>query len=309
MFLNDWEGHRLHEEYYNQLVIKRISFIVINSFYSLFYIAFFDQRQEYTQDNTLRLEALRMQLVILFLMAIIYQNIMEIFCPVYCPKIVRKCNNCCSKKKHRRHVNKEQNEEYQELIASQTETELTEWNMSDVLKQSELSISPDVLDNTAEIVVLHGYVTLFIVVFPLMPLLAVINNFVELKVDKYNLLNTQRPVPTAAAGLGVWTKVLTVFAVVAIYSNLALLTFKTDVVTDFLKSTVGHSHAENETMIEDQITFFFVTSTLCLFVVIGIRMCIPPVSESTADDIARQEVCQRELTKISRKLRSEEIQK
>eukprot|EP01084_Bolivina_argentea_P252694 424213_1 len=28
-WLNDWEGHRLQEQYYNQLVIKRISFIVI----------------------------------------------------------------------------------------------------------------------------------------------------------------------------------------------------------------------------------------------------------------------------------------
>lgn len=308
--MNDWEGHRLHEEYYNQLVVKRISFIVINSFYSLFYIAFFDQRREYVNDKTVRLKALRMQLVILFFMAIVYQNIMEIFCPVYCPKIVRKCKNCCSKKKHQRRQRSNQtNEEYTELIVNNNKKEdegLTKWNMDDILEQSELSISPDVLDNTAEIVVLHGYVTLFIVVFPLMPLLAVINNFVELKVDKYNLLHTQRPVPTAAAGLGVWTKVLTVFAVVSIYSNLALLTFKTDVVTDWLHSAVGHNHAENETLLEDQLTFFFVTSTLCLFVVIGVRMCIPVISEETANDIARQEVCQRELTKISRKLEETE---
>ena len=42
--LNEWEGHRLQQEYYNNLVIKRIIFIVFNLFYSLFYIAFIDDR-------------------------------------------------------------------------------------------------------------------------------------------------------------------------------------------------------------------------------------------------------------------------
>ena len=96
--LNEWEGHRLQQEYYNNLVIKRIIFIVFNSFYSLFYIAFIDNRTDY-EDNTVRLEALRMQLIILFFMAIIYQNSLEILFPMCLPKI-KVCFSCISCRIH-----------------------------------------------------------------------------------------------------------------------------------------------------------------------------------------------------------------
>eukprot|EP00485_Elphidium_margaritaceum_P000580 CAMPEP_0202702860 /NCGR_PEP_ID=MMETSP1385-20130828/15788_1 /ASSEMBLY_ACC=CAM_ASM_000861 /TAXON_ID=933848 /ORGANISM="Elphidium margaritaceum" /LENGTH=177 /DNA_ID=CAMNT_0049360597 /DNA_START=137 /DNA_END=667 /DNA_ORIENTATION=+ len=120
VILNEWEGHRLEEEYYNQLVIKRISFVVISSFYSLFYIAFVDDREAY-QDNSVRLEALRMQLIVLFLMALLYQNTLEIFCPVCCPRISTACSNCCScdPKQKRKHTTHEQMmRETKELIAA-----------------------------------------------------------------------------------------------------------------------------------------------------------------------------------------------
>jgi hypothetical protein len=41
--------------------------------------------------------------------------------------------------------------------------------------------------------------------FPLLPLLAIINNNVELKLDGYKLLKVfQRPAPTPASSIGVW---------------------------------------------------------------------------------------------------------
>ena len=63
--LNAFEGHRLQQEYYDSLVIKRITFIIVNSFNSLFYIAFYDTKYENEQGDTdkLRLQALRIQLV------------------------------------------------------------------------------------------------------------------------------------------------------------------------------------------------------------------------------------------------------
>ena len=70
--LNEWEGHRLQQDYYNNLVIKRIVFIVFNSFYSLFVIAFFDDA--YGSDDKARLVALRTQLLTLFGTAIVINN-------------------------------------------------------------------------------------------------------------------------------------------------------------------------------------------------------------------------------------------
>ena len=78
----------------------------------------------------------------------------------------------------------------------------------DIDKQIFLPQSPNVLDNMAEIVVQYGYITLFFMVFPLMPLLAVLNNFFEQRVDLYSLIHSRRAVPFAAKGIGVWKNVL-----------------------------------------------------------------------------------------------------
>lgn len=88
--LNEWEGHRLEQDYYNNLVIKRIIFIVFNSFYSLFYIAFFDDNPIYDTDRT-RLMAVRTQLITLFLMALFLQNTLEILFPWLGEKIKTFC--------------------------------------------------------------------------------------------------------------------------------------------------------------------------------------------------------------------------
>jgi hypothetical protein len=48
-----------------------------------------------------------------------------------------------------------------------------------------------------------GYVTLFVIAFPLAPLLAFLNNLIGIRVDSYKLLfMTQRALPKAAADIG-----------------------------------------------------------------------------------------------------------
>ena len=90
--LNEWEGHRLQQEYYNNLVIKRIIFIVFNSFYSLIQIAFLDPRyndnlKTKRENDIIRLKAVQTQLITLFVMAIILQNSLEILFPWLANKI------------------------------------------------------------------------------------------------------------------------------------------------------------------------------------------------------------------------------
>lgn len=48
-----------------------------------------------------------------------------------------------------------------------------------------------------------GYASLFVVSFPLAPLLALLNNYFEIRVDSFKLLhNTSRPVPRKAQDIG-----------------------------------------------------------------------------------------------------------
>ncbi|ETO13547.1 Transmembrane protein 16C [Reticulomyxa filosa] len=149
----------------------------------------------------------------------------------------------------------------------------------DVWQQVKKSPSPSVLDNTAEIVVLHGYVVLFIVVFPLMPVLLITNNLLEYRVDFYNLIESRRPIPFASNGIGVWKPVLSSFNVVAIFSNMALVTWRTSTVKD----TFGNGN-------HWLWGFFFTSCLTLLFVHFIITYSTPDMSDETTEALKRQEV-------------------
>jgi anoctamin-10/anoctamin-7 len=54
-------------------------------------------------------------------------------------------------------------------------------------------------------VVQFGYVTLFVVAFPLAPLAALVNNVFETRVDSFKLLKlTRRPEPRGAYNIGIY---------------------------------------------------------------------------------------------------------
>eukprot|EP00494_Astrolonche_serrata_P020216 UN20434 len=75
----------------------------------------------------------------------------------------------------------------------------------DILDSAENSLlppeSPSKLDNIVEIFIQYGYVTLFALAFPLTPLLAFINNLLEIYIDSYKLVTYRRPFPKANIGM------------------------------------------------------------------------------------------------------------
>eukprot|EP01083_Nonionella_stella_P083763 231668_1 len=298
--LNEWEGHRLQQDYYNNLVIKRIIFIVFNSFYSLFYIGFWDDNPLY-DDNEVRLEAIRTQLVTLFLMALFLQNTLEVLFPLI--------GSTIKEWKHRKeHVawlhdydqdinddagSSPQGKAVLLQAGAKKHTRRKGSNIQilrDIHDQMQLSPMPDVLDNTAEIVVLHGYIMLFVIIFPIMPLLALINNYMEIRVDFYNLITAQRPIPLSAAGLGVWKTVMSCFNIIAVFSNLAIITFRTSLITNLLRD-FGDQY--NTTV---NLTIFYFCSALgLLFIIFLIRFAVSDYSANTREAIARQNACEKHL--------------
>lgn len=76
----------------------------------------------------------------------------------------------------------------------------------------------------AELAVQFGYITLFVVAFPLAPLLALANNYVEFRSDAFKLLTQmQRPVPRGAEDIGSWQAVFTTISCIAAVTNSALV--------------------------------------------------------------------------------------
>jgi Calcium-activated chloride channel len=79
-------------------------------------------------------------------------------------------------------------------------------------------------DDYAEMIVQFGYVTLFVVSFPLAPLLAFISNYVEIRADALKILTQMsRPRPSGAEDIGTWHTILETMGKFSVISNLGAL--------------------------------------------------------------------------------------
>lgn len=95
----------------------------------------------------------------------------------------------------------------------------------------EKAVYESTFDDYAEIAVQFGFVTLFVTAFPLAPVLALLNNYVEIRVDAAKLtLETQRPFPYGAEDIGTWATVFDVVSRIGIITNTAIVVFLTDII-------------------------------------------------------------------------------
>jgi hypothetical protein len=81
-------------------------------------------------------------------------------------------------------------------------------------------------DDFNEMIIQYGYVALFAPAYKLAPVLALINNVVEIRVDAMKLCHaTQRPFWTSMADIGSWFTVLNILGFVAIITNSSMIAF------------------------------------------------------------------------------------
>lgn len=71
-------------------------------------------------------------------------------------------------------------------------------------------------------VVQFGFITLFSLAFPLAPLLALLNNVMEVRLDAIKMLRfVRRPVGMRARDIGVWHSIMTVVTRIAVASSVS----------------------------------------------------------------------------------------
>jgi len=104
--------------------------------------------------------------------------------------------------------------------------------------QYEQSQYESTFDDWDEIVIQYGYIVLFVVAFPIAPLLALINNWFENKVDSKKLIAYyRRPLPKGAADIGMWFSILNVVSWVAVITNVGIIVFETEQFEGYRLST------------------------------------------------------------------------
>lgn len=90
-------------------------------------------------------------------------------------------------------------------------------------------------EDYAEMMVQFGYASLFATSFPLAPLMALANNYLEIRVDSHKLCsNSRRPDPRSAEDIGTWELVLQVLAYIAVLTNGLLMCFTAHKLSHYL---------------------------------------------------------------------------
>ncbi|KAE9351470.1 hypothetical protein PF008_g5918 [Phytophthora fragariae] len=264
--LNNWENHRTESRYQSHLILKVFSFRFVHVFASLYYYSFAPQAsspstdgESTTSDGMVRVA---IQLASFMVTGQIWKNVMETLYP-----FVRRRLNARAKKRA-------SNEQFnQSTVFSGAGTAATaprvpnrhrgslttctklapETVMSThaVIHEQCVRLEQasdraweeaglkhyDTFEDYTEMLVQFGYVSFFSLAFPLAPLLALLNNVLELRTDAFKLCHTrQRPLAHKASGIGVWLHVLQVMSVLAVLTNCFNLAYSTSLLERALPS-------------------------------------------------------------------------
>ncbi|KAE9332289.1 hypothetical protein PF008_g15013 [Phytophthora fragariae] len=219
--LNDLENHRTDAEYENYLVIKVFLFQFCNSFASFFYIAFVKRAAEgsclYEDDC---MSELRDQLLTLFLIRIVVGNTTEVAIPYL-------------KYRYQLFAERKAVDGVTDGVAKETGEEKSGHNYIEEQAKLVPYESNEAFEDYNEMVIQYGFINLFVVAFPLTPLLALANNMLEVHVDAVKLCFVhRRPFPHPAKDIGVWFYILRFMTYIALGTNSALILWTSDLFED-----------------------------------------------------------------------------
>ncbi|CAI4229657.1 unnamed protein product [Auanema sp. JU1783] len=226
--LNDWENHRTTSEHQNAMIIKIFAFQMVNSYTSLFYIAFVRPEHHGFQSNGLfglgeeykdscSGSTCSMMLAVQLITNLVLKPIPKFVNDIVIPFLMLVYRKSKMKKKISEEVESQNYE---------TNFLMREW------------VKPDpgqfTLWEFNEKIILFGNTMMFAALFPLAPLISLIIGLVDLRIDAHRLLwFNRRPLPSAANGIGIWLPVLFFLQYAAIMTNAFIIAFTSDFCSNF----------------------------------------------------------------------------
>ncbi|XP_037616731.1 anoctamin-6 isoform X2 [Sebastes umbrosus] len=219
IWITDFELPRTKTDYENSLTLKMFLFQFVNYYSSCFYIAFAKgkavgypgepvyllgkYRNEECDPGGCLIE-LTTQLSIIMGGKAIWNNIQEVLLPWVKNLIARYFTRVTSEKV------------------------IPRWEQDYGLQPlSKLGLFHEYL----EMVIQFGFVTLFVASFPLAPVLALVNNLFEIRVDAWKITTQfRRIVPEKAQDIGAWQPILQGIAILAVATNAMIIAFTSDMI-------------------------------------------------------------------------------
>ncbi|XP_005637010.1 anoctamin-6 isoform X5 [Canis lupus baileyi] len=219
IMITNFELPRTQTDYENSLTMKMFLFQFVNYYSSCFYIAFFKgkfvgypgdptywlgkYRNEECEPGGCLLE-LTTQLTIIMGGKAIWNNIQEVLLP-WIKNLIGRYHT-----------------------ASRTEKKSPRWEQDYHLQlMGKLGLFYEYL----EMIIQFGFVTLFVASFPLAPLLALVNNILEIRVDAWKMTTQyRRMVPEKAQDIGAWQPIMQGIAILAVVTNAMIIAFTSDMI-------------------------------------------------------------------------------
>ncbi|XP_029289657.1 anoctamin-3 isoform X2 [Cottoperca gobio] len=260
--LTNLEHPRTESEWENSFSLKMFLFQFVNLNSSTFYIAFFLGRfagrpGKYNKlFNRWRLEEchpsgclidLCLQMGVIMFFKQIWNNFMELGYPLL--------QNWWSRRKMKRLGGGGQNVE--------NKAQLPQWDKDWNLQPMN---AHGLVDEYLEMVLQFGFTTIFVAAFPLAPLLALLNNIIEIRLDAYKFVTQwRRPLPARATDIGIWHGILEGIGVLAVITNAFVIAITSDYIPRFVYAfkygpcmDKGHHH-------EDECLRGYMNSSLSVF--------------------------------------------
>ena len=93
----------------------------------------------------------------------------------------------------------------------------------------QLAETRDVFAEYLEMVIQYGFVTIFVAAFPLAPLLALVNNLLEMRLDSFKFVaQLRRPIGFKSKDIGIWSDILAAVGKIAVVCNAYIIAFSSD---------------------------------------------------------------------------------
>ncbi|KAM3958420.1 anoctamin 8 white walker [Aphomia sociella] len=299
-WLNDKENYRLETKYENHLIVKIALFQFVNSFMSLFYIAF------YLQD----MDKLKEQLAVLLITRQVIGNLKESALP-YLIENLRLAKICVDVFGAISPSKMPTSAQLTELFEKKTDSagELPENSIINggtdkedrrdsepivgqkIIHQAELESQLFKYEGTfaeyLEMLTQLGHVVLFSSAFPLAGVCALLNNAAEVRADAFKLCHVaQRPFGERVTSVGSWQHAMEAMVGVAVLVNCALIGLSGPVHRLLPDAAPAHT-----------VLLIVALEHVILIVVIALRVAIPEIPGWLATEMAKVEFQRREAIK------------
>lgn len=213
--LTRWEMHRTQTQYEDMFTLKVFIFQFVNFYSSPVYIAFFKGRFVGIPGNYNTLFGVRtedcgaggclielaQELLVIMVGKQIINNVQEFVTP--------KLKSWWK----RRGLKAKQAEEQKQ--------EVSPWE-----RDYQLLVCEGLFDEYLEMVLQFGFITVFVAACPLAPLFALVNNWVEIRLDAHKFVTEyRRPVAERVQDIGIWLQIMQFICRVAVMANAFLIAF------------------------------------------------------------------------------------